>query len=608
DHLAIPDFAAGAMENWGAITYRETALLVDPQHSSVGTRMTVAAIVSHEMAHMWFGDLVTMAWWNDLWLNESFASWVGDKAVDHLFPEWEVWTQFIVSDTNRGLSLDGLKNSHPIEQEVNNPAEIGQLFDAISYSKGATILRMLESFLGAEKFRQGLHDYLTRHQYANARTQDLWDALGEASGQPVGAIMDTWVKQTGYPVINVAVSRHHDHIEVALSQRRFVYEDILGREEADDTLWHVPISVRTPSQGQSESILMEGPEATIRVTPASGAITDEWVKVNPDQTAFYRVKYGSEELDRLTGPVETLALPPGDRLGLLNDAYALARAGHIPATQFLSMAEAYKNETDASVFGDLAFNLNSLDNLLSDEDFYPQFQAFARGIFAPVGRKIGWDARPQEGHRDSLLRSAVLSELGRFEDEDTLAEAQRRFQSYAGDPSSLNPDMRAVVFEMAAQRGSRQTYDLMWDLEKAAHLHEEKIRFLNALSNFQQGDLLQETLERTLGSDVRSQDTIRVVVSVASNRHGRDLAWEFVKDNWDEFDRRYGDGGFALMRLVGMTSLFTTEEKRQDVEQFFTDHPTPAAERTISQSMERMKLNISWANQNRDELARWLVG
>ena len=240
DHIAIPDFAAGAMENWGAITYREVVLLVDPENTSEAVRQRVAGIISHEMAHMWFGDLVTMAWWNGLWLNESFASWMGDKAVDHLFPEWEQWTQFLVGDTTSALSLDGLKNSHPIEQEVNNPAEIDQLFDAISYSKGASILRMLEHFLGAEVFRQGLHQYLTKHQYGNAETHDLWDALGRASGQPVADIMDTWVKQTGYPVLEVQVNRQAQGIDVTLSQSRFVYESILGRQEADDTLWRAP--------------------------------------------------------------------------------------------------------------------------------------------------------------------------------------------------------------------------------------------------------------------------------------------------------------------------------------------------------------------------------
>ena len=206
DHLAIPDFAAGAMENWGCVTYRETALLVDPANSSAGTRQRVAEVVAHEMAHMWFGDLVTMEWWDDLWLNESFATWVGTKAVDWLFPEWSMWTQFVNMDTNRAFSLDGLKNSHPIEQEVANPAEVSQLFDAISYSKGGSVLRMLEHFLTPNVFRIGLNAYLTRHSYQNARTTDLWTALEESSGEPVNSIMSSWTGQTGYPVLDVAAT------------------------------------------------------------------------------------------------------------------------------------------------------------------------------------------------------------------------------------------------------------------------------------------------------------------------------------------------------------------------------------------------------------------
>ena len=463
DHLAIPDFAAGAMENWGAITYRETALLVDPQDSSAGTRQVVAAIIAHEMAHMWFGDLVTMAWWNDLWLNESFASWMGDKAVDHLHPEWEMWTQFLTADTNRALSLDGLKNSHPIEQEVNNPAEIGQLFDAISYSKGASILRMLEHFLGSETFREGLHHYLTNHQYSNAQTQDLWDALGHASAQPVTAIMDTWVKQTGYPVLDVQVHRQKDGIDVTLSQSRFVYESVLGKGGADDTLWHMPVSVRTASDAHPVSTLMDGPEATTRVEPASYGSPEEWIKVNPLQTGFYRVKYPEEELAKLTSPIQNLVLPAADRLGVQNDAYALARAGHISATQFLTIAEAYGNETDVSVCADLAANLGGLDTLLWDEPYYTKFQAFARGVFQSIGRRIGWDARPGEGHLDVLLRSTVLAQLGNYEDADTISEARSRFDQYVEDSASVRPDIRSVVFRLAAKRGDRSTYDTIWD-------------------------------------------------------------------------------------------------------------------------------------------------
>jgi puromycin-sensitive aminopeptidase len=608
DHLAIPDFAAGAMENWGAITYRETALLVDPDHSSAITREVVAAIISHEMAHMWFGDLVTMAWWDDLWLNESFASWMGDKAVDVLHPEWEMWTQFLTHDTTNALSLDGLANSHPIEQEVNNPAEIGQLFDAISYSKGASILRMLEQYLSPDAFRDGLRIYLNRHKYNNARTRDLWNALGEASGQPVAEIMDTWTTQTGYPVLDVTVDRDDDGMEVGLTQRRFMYEDVLGTSESRDDRWKVPVGARTASDADPVRTLMETESTTVRLKPASYGTNDEWIKVNPLHTAFYRVRYPTDELQKLVAPIRSKTLPAADRLGVQNDTYALVKAGHLPATDFLTIAEAYVAETDASVCGDLAANLNGLDGLVATEEFYPRFQAFARSIFKPIGDHIGWDPTPNEGHRDALLRSTALSQLGHFEDEDTLAEAARRFKRYIDDPANVTPDTRAVVFAMAAKRGDRSTYDLMWDLEKAETLHEQKIRFLYALCSYTQPDLLQETLERSLGSEVRSQDTIRGVSAVASNRHGLDIAWDFVKDNWAEFDRRYGEGGFGLMHLVSLTSMFTTEERREDVQRFFTDNPVPGAERAVRQSLERMSLNIGWIDKNRNDLASWLVG
>ena len=609
DHIAIPDFAAGAMENWGAITYREVALLVDPVDSSAGTREIVAAIISHEMAHQWFGDLVTMEWWDDLWLNESFASWMGDKAVDYLHPEWEMWTQFLTHDTASALNLDGLRNSHPIEQPVNNPAEIGQLFDAISYSKGGSILRMLERFLGADKFQEGLQIYIKRHQYANARTRDLWNALGEASGQPVADIMDTWTSQTGYPALEASVNRTGDSVEVQLSQSRFLYDEILGEDEADDTVWKIPLTARTASNAEPARQLMEAPESSIALEPASYGSDDEWVKINHDQSGFYRVQYSPDEIERLKAPIAALTLPPRDRLGLQSDAYALAKAGRIPGTDYLNLVEAYSNEDDASVVGDLAAALNALDNLLGAEDFHPAYQAFGRRVFKPIGDRIGWDARANEGHRDALLRSTALAQLGHFEDEDTLSEARRRFDAYVEDPSNLPADLRSAAFSMAAQRGDGSLYDAMWELEKGASLQEEKMRFLGALSGFPDPALIQQTLDRSLDDEhVRSQDTIRVMVQTAANPRGRELAWQFLKDNWDEFDRRYGEGGFGIMRLVSIASFFSTEEKREEVREFFETHPAPAAERTIRQVLERMSNNIAWLDKNRQALDDWLVG
>ncbi|SVC22565.1 uncharacterized protein METZ01_LOCUS275419, partial [marine metagenome] len=404
DHIAIPDFAAGAMENWGAVTYRETALLVDPANSSAGTRQRVAEVIAHEMAHMWFGDLVTMEWWDDLWLNESFASWMGNKAVDWLFPEWEMWTQFVNMDTNRALSLDGLKNSHPIEQEVKNPAEVSQLFDAISYSKGASVIRMLENFLGEETFRKGLNRYLSGHMYDNARTEDLWSALETESGQPVTAIMDSWVKQMGYPVLQVETERSGGQTKLSVTQERFVYDRLLGNSEPDTEVWRVPIRA---SQGGQESAVtvMEGRQAQLDVPGGDSG----WVKLNPLQTGFFRVNYSNEDWQRLVPAIESLELHATDRLGIQNDAYALSRAGLLPVIQFLSLAQAYKNEDDASVWSDLASNLRDIEQLISNEAVHPAYQGFARELFGPAARKIGWDPKSGEGHLDALLRSTVLS-------------------------------------------------------------------------------------------------------------------------------------------------------------------------------------------------------
>ncbi len=601
DHIAIPDFAAGAMENWGCITYRETALLVDPDNSSAGTRQRVAEVVAHEMAHMWFGDLVTMEWWDDLWLNESFASWMGTKAVDWAFPEWQMWTQFVNMDTNRALSLDGLKNSHPIEQEVKDPSEISQLFDAISYSKGASVIRMLEQFLTPEVFQQGLHQYLNANQYANARTEHLWAALEEASQQPVTAIMGTWTGQMGYPVLRVEAHESGDHLELALSQERFVYDNLMGESEPEQMVWQVPVGVVQSGNGEGQILVMDSPQARLRLDRPAGA--DGWFKVNPLQTGFFRVNYSEADWQRLIPAISALTLPATDRLGIQNDAYALSKAGLLPVTQFLALAEAYKNEDDASVWSDLASNLRDIELLVADEPYHENYRSFARNLFGPAARRIGWEARDGEGHLDALLRSTVLSQAGSYGDPEFLSQARERFDAYVKDASSLHPDLRGLVFSLAAQGGDEETYSRLWELERKADLQEEKIRLLLALGRFTQPELLQETLRRALTDDVRSQDTIMVITAVAANLRGRQPAWQFVKDNWAEFDRRYGDGGFGLMRLVSICSNFVDADKLAEVETFFQEHPAPAAERTIRQALERVRLNVRWLELNRAELA-----
>ena len=601
DHIAVPDFAAGAMENWGAITYRETALLFDPDNSAAQARQRILEVVAHEMAHMWFGDLVTMEWWDDLWLNESFASWMGDKAVDHLYPEWQMWTQFVSHDTNSALGLDGLRNSHPIEATVNDPSEIRELFDAISYSKGGSVLRMLEDFLGAETFQDGLHRYLTAHQYANARTEHLWAALAEASMKPVTAIMDSWVKQMGYPVLDVDVKRGPSGTVLGFSQQRFLY-DYLVDDAPDASVWRVPVGVAQAGP-TTQSLLMEESTAslTMPAVPDGG-----WIKVNAGQTGFFRVSYPEAEWERLRDAVASLALPPADRLGLQNDAYALMRAGRLPATVFLSMAGAFVDEPEAPVWGDLAANLRGLEGLLLDAPYAERYREFARGVFSKIVASVGWDAKPGEQHLDAILRSTVLGQAGGYGDPAVLTEAGKRFGTYLSDPESLHPDLRAVVFGLVAQQGTRETYDTLWRLEKAADLHEEKMRILGSLTRFPDEKLLQDLLSRSLGDEVRSQDAMAVIVQAAGNKAGRDLTWQFVQDNWQELDRRYGKGGFAIMRIVGTTGAFTTMARHDEVERFFTEHPAPSAARTIQQSLERIRLNAKWLELNSEPTGAWL--
>ena len=551
---------------------------------------------------MWFGDLVTMEWWDDLWLNESFASWMGTKAVDWLFPEWEMWTQFVNMDANRALSLDGLKNSHPIEQEVKNPAEVSQLFDAISYSKGGSVLRMLENFLTPDVFQKGLYRYLKANEYGNARTQDLWAALEEESALPVTSIMDSWVKQTGYPVLQVDAERRAEDVQISISQERFVYDRLLGDEEPNPEVWQVPVTVSAPGSN-SASTVMDSKDAVLTLPASSPA--EDWYKVNADQTGFYRVNYAPEDWQRLTPAISAQQIPATDRLGVQNDAYALSRAGLLPITQFLELAGSYSGETDASVWGDLASNLRDIEQLIAGEPVHPAYQRFGRELFGPAARRAGWTPRPDDGHLDSLLRSTVLGQSGSYNDSETLAQASSLFQRYLSDADAVHPDLRGVVFSLAAQAGDRSTYDQLWGLEERTSLQEEKIRLLLATCRFQDERLLNDTLEASLSSRVRSQDTIFVVAGVAANPKGRQPAWEFLKSNWAEFDRRYGGGGFGLMRLVSIVNSFTTEEQRADVEKFFTDNPAPAAERTIRQAMERMNLNIRWLELNRPALNSW---
>ncbi len=598
DLIAIGDFAAGAMENWGAVTYRETAILVDPEQSSEATRQRVAVVIAHELAHQWFGNLVTMEWWTHLWLNEGFASWIEYLAVDHLFPEWQIWTQFVYSDLSRALDLDGLESTHPIEVEVKDPNEISEIFDAISYSKGSSIIRMLAAFLGEDDFRRGLHDYLKRHQYSNATTEDLWQALGEASGKPVKAIMDTWTKQGGYPVLTVEGGDG----SLKLSQTRF-FQSGIPRKEKDTAQWSVPVGVAGADLPQATASLLGDRSGEIDLAGQKKG----WLKVNKGQTGFYRVKYPPTMMTELSRAVEAMELPAEDRLGLENDAFALARAGQLSTQHVLNLAAYYKNESDYTVWADLASGLDELEVLLWGDPCYENFGTFARDLYRPAAGRVGWEKQAGESHLTTLLRGLMIGALGGYGDAKTIDQAKGRFTAFQKDPKSLSPDLRFPVYRLVVENGDKGSYEAMLDLFRNADLHEERLRCLRALGYSRSQELLQRTLELSFSSEVRAQDTPLLVGSVAANGLGRELAWSFLKGQWAEFNRRYGKGGFLLGRVISSTTVnFHSEEKAKDVEEFFRSNPVPAAARTIRQSLERIRSNTLWLQRDRESIGKWL--
>jgi puromycin-sensitive aminopeptidase len=608
DHLALQDFAAGAMENWGAVTYREQALLFDPATSSALTRQRIVSIIAHETAHMWFGDLVTMAWWDDLWLNESFASWMGEKTVDALHPDWQMWTQFLYGDTVHGLDLDGLRSSHPIEVAVKDPAEVREIFDDISYAKGASTLRMLEQYLGEAVFRRGLQRYLKGHTYGNARTRDLWEALGAASRQPVRSLMDSWVKQTGFPLLDVTVTRKGGEATLSVSQSRFLYENLAGVRDAK-TRWKVPVTVARSGQREPVRFLLAGKAASAPLGRSRAPAERDWVKVNAGQSGFYRVNYPAEEWARLRAAVVAGELGPRDRLGLQNDAYALMRAGHLPATTFLEVTSAYAGEDDATVWRTISESLDGFERLIADEPYREAFHAYAREVYALAARRAGWEARPGEGHLDAIRRMIVLTAMGHHGDRATLREAAARFGAYRRDPSRLHPDLRGVVFGHVAQEADEAAYEELWDLERKASLQEEKVRFLNALTRPRRKELLERTLRRSLTDEVRSQDAVGVIVGVAGNNAGtgRDLAWAFIEDNWTELYRRYAPSGFLIRRLVQVAEAFTSPARARQVAAFFRRQKAPEVARGVRQALEKVRVNARWLERNRGDLRKWFA-
>ena len=582
DLLAIPDFAAGAMENLGAITFRETALLVDETAASHAELERVADVVAHENAHMWFGDLVTMTWWNGIWLNEAFATFMEMLAVDAWKPEWQRWTTFGVSRA-AALSLDGLHSTRPIEFPVTSPRDADAMFDVLTYEKGASVLRMLEQYLGSVVFREGVRDYLRTHRFANADTGDLWAALGRSSQQPIPAVMDGWIFRPGYPVITVSRDAGG---HLVLSQQRFNYlrAPLPPASAEPEQAWQVPIQLRlyAGSQASEERVLLTDREARLRV--GAGA---ERVVANAGGHGFYRVRYAPDLLEALLRRVEALA--PIERFNLVNDAWALAVAGLIPATAYLDLTARFRDERDRNVWSVLIGSFNAVNRVWAGDRW--RLEALVRDRATATFEALGWTPRTGEDELTRQLRGDLIRGLGVLGNDPSVhARAVEVYRAHLADSGAVDPNVLPAVIAVLAHTGDAGRYEDFVRRFRSATTPQEEQRYLYALAGFRDAALARQTLERTVNGEIRTQDAPFVVRAMLMGVDTRELTWDFVKSHWDTMDRLYPKHG--MRRLAeGVTGL-ATPTLEADVTRFFAEKKPQFGGKVLAQYLEQLHVAV----------------
>lgn len=596
DLLAIPDFAAGAMENLGAITFRETALLVDAGAASHTELERVADVVAHENAHMWFGDLVTMSWWNGIWLNEAFATFLEMLAVDAWKPEWRRWTTFGVSRA-AALSVDGLHATRPIEFPVRAPRDADAMFDVLTYEKGASVLRMLEQYLGPEVFREGVRDYLRRHAYANADTGDLWQALGKASRQPIPEVMDGWIFTPGYPLVSARLEGR----ALVLSQRRFTYlpEPPPGATAPADPgqRWRVPVQVRISAGGRASTERLLLSDAEARLPLPSGA---EAVVVNEGGHGFYRVRYEGELLERLLRRLPELA--PIERFNLVNDSWAVTVAGLGTLPDYLELTARFRDERDRNVWSALLGSFHTLGRLVEAAD-RPRLAALVRDRAAPAFAALGWTARPEEDEVTRQLRGDLVRVLGTLGDDRAIQDGAAAL--YAGSADAVDPNVLPALIAILAHAGDGARYAEFFGRFKSASTPQEEQRYLYSLAGFRSRELLGQTLARTINGEIRTQDAPFVARALLMSVDGRELAWEFVKANWNTMDRQYPK--HSLRRMAeGVTGLATPELER-DVRAFFMERKIDFGGKTLEQYLEQLRIAITLRTREGAAFSKYLA-
>ncbi|MGQ0679393.1 MAG: M1 family metallopeptidase [Actinomycetota bacterium] len=571
DLIAVPDFAFGAMENLGCITFRETALLIDPARATQPELQRVADVIHHEIAHMWFGDLVTMKWWNGIWLNEAFATFMEMKCTDAFRPEWMRWVDFGLSRST-AFDVDSLASTRPVEYEVVSPEDAEGMFDVLTYEKGAAVLLMLEQYLGEEAFMDGVRQYLRHHSFGNTETTDLWDCIEEASGQPVRRIMDTWIFQGGYPILSASLAGQ----VLTLSQRRFMYN---GKS---DQLWVVPVIVRygAGDRVQTSKLLLEDGKSSFNLD-----FEPEWLVVNSQAAGFYRVHYETHLLEGIL----RYDLNPVERYQLVDDLWAAVLAGLAPASDFVDMARSFIQESDLSVWTRIVGGLGSLGRIVPEQG-QRAFQAAVRSILRPALDRLGLAPVNGESERDTQLRGTLFEAMGSLgKDRTTKMVARELHTSFLTNPQGMDPALVAAATSIVAEQGTAEDFEIFWRRHKEAESPQLAIRYLHALARFEDPSLFQRMLELST-AEVRSQDAPLLLQAALSSRTCGPQAWHFVTENWETMVRRFPEN--LLVRVAGGIRTFTDPALASAAEEFFAEHPIKQSEKTLAQHLEKMRVNV----------------
>ncbi len=597
DVLAVPDFAAGAMENTAAIFFREQDLLADSKDASLAARKRIAQVLAHEMAHQWFGDLVTMKWWDDIWLNEGFANWMETRPLAAIRPDWNVPVDEAIG-TQAALGADALKTTHPIHTAVETPAQIDEAFDSITYEKGAAVLRMIESYLGPDTFRKGINAYLDAHAYGNATSQDFWTTMASASGRPVDRILPSFINQSGEPVLEVGLQCVNNRAQLDVSQRRFfLHAD--ATQTTSPERWQIPVCIKTEGGGGCD--LIADPKQTLSV----GNRCVPWAFANAGAEGYYRTAYSPEALRGLTPRIQEVLTAP-ERLSLSGDEWALVRAGRHSAADFLRLTSGFALEHTNGVLSSVTDRLDTIGEYLTTPDTRPQFQQFVRTQFSPLFQEIGFTSTAVDSDERRALRATLIHTLGSTGADPQVARPARAVLDRAlsgGTP--LDPTLATSIVDVAAQSGDTSLFDALLASFERATSPDERYRYLYGLAQFRDPALIDRGLALSVTPTIRRQDTAAFLARFFDEESARGRAWSFLKAHWSELEPNVTIFG-GDTRIIGSLGNFCEASARDDIASFFRQHPLPAAARTLTQTIERIENCIAFRSSQTPTVTAFL--